>query len=130
MEVAVATNPIEVEEVGRRLFVDLMVVPDPEMLVRGVGFGGVVGTGMYVVDGSGMANCGRILAEGVEVLTSTLIGGNGPGMEVLKQEMEAMHNLGILGMGTVEDLADLGRDQAAYGGEVIACTGFAALVLV
>ena len=47
--------------------------------------------------------------------------------------MEAMHNLEILGMRMgEEDLADLGKVLLAYvaAGEVIACMGFVASVLV
>jgi hypothetical protein len=51
------------------------------------------------------------------------------GTAVLKQEMEAMHNL-ELGMGMMEDLCIRGIGQGAFAGVVIACMGCAALVLV
>jgi hypothetical protein len=51
------------------------------------------------------------------------------GTAVLKQEMEAMHNL-ELGMGIVEDLCSRGIGQGVFAGVVIACMGCAALVLV
>lgn len=78
----VATNRIEVGEVGRKLFVGLVVVPDPWMWEHGVGFDGVADMEMCVEGGFGMESDGQIPVVGVEVPTSTLVVGSVRGMEV------------------------------------------------
>jgi hypothetical protein len=68
------TNRIEVGEVGRTLFVGLVVVPDPWMWERGGDFGGVVGMEIRVEGGFGMESDGRIPVVGVEARMCTSIG--------------------------------------------------------
>ena len=93
------------------------------------GSGDVADMGMYVVAG----DFGKVIDDlpvvGVEVLTNTLIAGNARETVVWKPETEAMHNLGRLDMGMVEE--DLVEDRLAYVADVvIACMGLAASVLV